>query len=137
VGRTSQPERMQAVRVPQAYQTPRTKEQIALELHPLQARHPRIVIVHTPTYASWLNQVEIYFSIIQRKVLKPNDYCSLEDLEDALHAFARHYSALGKPFAWCFTRQELERRLRDPNFNLNPACPQPPDPGPVFLETTT
>ena len=80
----------------------------------LQARHPRIVIVHTPTYASWLNQVEIYFSIIQRKVLKPNDYTSLEELEDALHAFGRRYSALGKPFAWCFTRQDLERRLRDP-----------------------
>ena len=82
----------------------------------LQARHPRIVIVHTPTYASWLNQVEIYFSIIQRKVLKPNDYSSLADLEDALHAFARRYSALGKPFAWCFTRQDLERRLRDPQL---------------------
>ena len=40
----------------------------------LQARHPRIVIVHTPTYASWLNQIEIYFSIIQRKLLKPHDY---------------------------------------------------------------
>jgi transposase len=85
----------------------------------LQARHPRIVIVHTPTYASWLNQVEIYFSIIQRKVLKPNDYTSLEELEDALHTFARRYSALDKPFAWCFTRQELERRLRDPNLSLN------------------
>jgi transposase len=82
----------------------------------LQACHPRIVIVHTPTYASWLNQIEIYFSIIQRKVLKPNDYTSLEDLEDALHAFARRYSALDKPFAWCFTRQELERRLRHPQL---------------------
>src|SRR4051812_30645692 len=82
----------------------------------LQARHPRMVIVHTPTYASWLNQVEIYFSILQRKVLKPNDYTSLADLEDALHAFAGRYSALGKPFAWCFTRQDLERRLRDPQL---------------------
>ena len=60
--------------------------------------------------------MEIYFSIIQRKVLKPNDYRSLEDLENALHAFARRYSALGKPFAWCFTRQDLERRLRDPQL---------------------
>jgi transposase len=82
----------------------------------LQTRHPRIVIVHTPTYASWLNQIEIYFSIIQRKVLKPNDYSSLAELEDALHSFARRYSALGKPFAWCFTRQDLERRLRDPQL---------------------
>ena len=80
----------------------------------LRARHPRIVIVHTPTYASWLNQIEIYFSIIQRKVLKPNDYTSLEELADAIHAFGRRYSALGKLFAWCFTRQDLERRLREP-----------------------
>ena len=73
---------------------------------------------HRPyaTYASWLNQVEIYFSIIQRKVLTPNDYSSLEQLEHALHAFATRYSALGKPFAWCFTRQDLERRLRDPQL---------------------
>ena len=80
----------------------------------LRARHPRIVIVHTPTYASWLNQIEIYFSIIQRKVLTPNDYTSLEELADALHAFGRRYSALGKLFAWCFTRQDLEQRLREP-----------------------
>jgi len=80
----------------------------------LRARHPRIVIVHTPTYASWLNQIEIYFSIIQRKVLKPNDYTSLQELAEAIHAFGRRYSALGKPFAWCFTRQDLERRLREP-----------------------
>jgi transposase len=80
----------------------------------LRARHPRIVIVHTPTYASWLNQIEIYFSIIQRKVLKPNDYTSLDELAEAIHAFGRRYSALEKPFAWCFTRQDLQRRLHEP-----------------------
>jgi hypothetical protein len=57
---------------------------------------------------------EIYFSIIQRKVLKPNDYTSLEELAEALHAFGKRYSALEKPFGWCFTRQDLERRLREP-----------------------
>jgi len=82
----------------------------------LRTRHPRVVIVHTPTYASWVNQIEIYFSILQRKVLKPNDYTSLEELAEALHAFGRRYSALGKPFAWCFTRQDLERRLREPQL---------------------
>src|SRR5579859_3402843 len=66
--------------------------------------------VHTLTYASWLNQIEIYFSIIQRKVLKPNDYTSLEELIEALRAFGRRYSALGKLFAWCFTLHHLERR---------------------------
>jgi len=80
----------------------------------LRARHPRIVIVHTPTYASWLNQIELYFSIIQRKVLKPNDYTSLEKLAEAIHAFGQRYSALGKLFTWTFTRHDLERRLREP-----------------------
>jgi len=86
----------------------------------LRARHPRIVIVHTPTYASWLNQIEIYFSIIQRKLLKPNDYATLEELEQAIHAFGRRYSAVGKMFAWCFTRQDLERRLREPLLQPEP-----------------
>jgi transposase len=80
----------------------------------LRARHLRIVIVHTPTHASWLNQIEIYFSIIQRKVLTPNDCTSLQELADRIIEFGTRYSALGKPFAWCFTRQDLERRLREP-----------------------
>jgi hypothetical protein len=50
-------------------------------------RHPRIVIVHTPKHASWLNQIEIYFSIIQRKVLTPNDCISLQALEDRIIEF--------------------------------------------------
>jgi transposase len=86
----------------------------------LRARHPRIVIVRTPTYASWFNQIEIYFSIIQRKLLKPNDYTSLEELAEALLTFGIRYSALGKPFAWCFTRQDLERRLREPRLQPEP-----------------
>ena len=91
----------------------------------LQARHPRLVIVHTPTYASWLNQIEIYFSIIQRKVLKPTDYTSLEELAEAIYVFARRYSALGKLFAWFFTRQDLERRLREPLLQPGPITMPP------------
>ena len=82
----------------------------------LRARHPRIVIVHTPKHASWLNQIEIYFSIIQRKVLTPNDCTSLQELEDRIIEFGTRYSALDKPFAWCFTRQDLERRLSEPRL---------------------
>jgi transposase len=80
----------------------------------LRERHPRVVMVHTPVHASWLNQVEIYFSIIQRKLLTPNDCASLDDLIERIIAFGKRYSALGRPFAWRFTRQDLERRLRDP-----------------------
>jgi transposase len=84
----------------------------------LRTRHPRIVMVHTPVHASWLNQIELYFSILQRKVLTPNDLHSLAELIDRIHAFGQRYSALDKPFAWTFTRQELERRLRDPLLQL-------------------
>jgi transposase len=86
----------------------------------LQARHPRIVVVHTPVHASWLNQIELYFSILQRKVLTPNDLDSLADLIERIHAFGERYSALDKPFAWTFTRLDLERRLRDPLLQLKP-----------------
>jgi transposase len=89
----------------------------------LRARHPRIVIVHTPVHASWLNQIELYFSILQRKVLTPNDLDSLADLIDRVHAFGERYSALGKLFAWTFTRQELERRLRDPRLRFPTSTP--------------
>jgi len=82
----------------------------------LRARHPQIVVVHTPVHASWLNQIEQYFSILQRKVLTPNDLTSLNALEERIAAFGQRYSSLGKPFAWTFTRQELERRLREPSL---------------------
>jgi hypothetical protein len=88
----------------------------------LRARHPRVVIVHTPVHASWLNQIEIYFSIIQRTVLTPNDCITLRGLADRIHAFGRRYSALNKPFAWRFTRQDLARRLNDPSLQLETAA---------------
>src|SRR5436190_22387689 len=82
----------------------------------LKAKWPNTVLIHTPVHASWLNQIEIYFSIIQRKVLTPNDCTTPDELADRIHAFGRRYSALDKPFAWRFTRQDLARRLRDPDL---------------------
>ena len=67
-----------------------------------------------PNHASWLNQIEIYFSILQRKVLLPNDCTNLDELAKRIIAFGDRYSTLDKPFAWTFTRRDLERRLRDP-----------------------
>ncbi len=58
--------------------------------------------------------MEIYFSILQRKVLTPNDCTSLKELAERIVAFGKRYSALNKPFAWRFTRQDLERRLLEP-----------------------
>jgi transposase len=92
----------------------------------VRTRHPRVVIVHTPVHASWLNQIEIYFSIIQRKVLTPNDCSTLDELAARIQAFGRRYSALDKPFAWRFTRQDLARRLNDPHLLREPARALPP-----------
>lgn len=77
----------------------------------LQERWPTIVLVHTPVHASWLNQVEIYFSIIQRKVLTPNDFQSLAEVEQRLLEFQGHYEEIAKPFQWTFTRRHLAKLL--------------------------
>jgi hypothetical protein len=62
-------------------------------------------------HASWLHQVEIYFSILQRKALTPNDFPSLEALEERLHGLARYYETIAKPFEWKFTRTDLDSLL--------------------------
>jgi hypothetical protein len=54
---------------------------------------------------------ELYFSIIQRKVLTPNDFLALVEVAHRLLAFADHYNRTAQPFAWKFTRQDLDRRL--------------------------
>lgn len=73
----------------------------------LRHTHPRIVPVHGPVHASWLNQIEIYFSIIQRKVLTPNDFPCLAAVAERLEAFERYFEAIGRPFQWKFTRSDL------------------------------
>ena len=72
---------------------------------------PNIVVVHTPVHASWLNQVEIYFSIVERKVLTPNDFNSLTQLRDRLLRFQEHYEQAARPFRWKFTRADLQELL--------------------------
>jgi hypothetical protein len=74
----------------------------------LQAKYPRIVIVHGPVHASWLNQIEIYFSIVQRKALTPNDFPSLQAVEDRLLGFQSYYESIAHPFEWKFTRRDLD-----------------------------
>jgi hypothetical protein len=73
----------------------------------LQDAWPNLVLVHLPFYASWLSQIEIVFSVIQRKVLTPNDFASLQAVVDRLDAFEHHYNQIAKPFQWSFTRHDL------------------------------
>ena len=77
----------------------------------LHEKWPQAILIHTPVHASWLNQVEIYFSIVQRKLLTPNDFSSLAELEQHLLAFQGHYQQSASPFKWTFTRRDLHTLL--------------------------
>jgi hypothetical protein len=77
----------------------------------LQRQWSNLIPVFTPVHASWLNQVEIYFSIVQRKVLTPGDFADLSALETELLGFQHRYETAARPFAWTFTRQDLTALL--------------------------
>jgi transposase len=84
----------------------------------LKKNDKRITLLHTPIHASWLNQVEIYFSIIQRKVLTPNNFPNLDAVRLRLRLYEELSNAKPKPFRWKFTRKKLEDWLYriQPNF---------------------
>ena len=77
----------------------------------LKRWYPNAIQVHTPIHASWLNQVEIYFSVLQRKLLTPNDFESLEELENRILSFQTEYEKVSRPFRWKFTRDDLKKLL--------------------------
>lgn len=68
-------------------------------------------MVHTPVHASWLNQMEIFFSIVQRKVVSPNDFTDLDQVRKRLRAFDDRYNATAQPFQWKFTTTDLDDLL--------------------------
>jgi hypothetical protein len=78
----------------------------------LQGQWPTLRLVHLPVHASWLNQVEIYFSVIQRKLLTPNDFASLAEAEAGLLAFQDYYQQVATPFQWKFTTSDLDLLLK-------------------------
>jgi transposase len=73
----------------------------------LRKAHPNAVMIHTPVHASWLNQIEIFFSVIQKKVVSPNDFASLDQLSSTLLAFVGRYNQTARPFNWKFTAADL------------------------------
>ncbi len=77
----------------------------------LRKAHPNAVMIHTPVHASWLNQVEIFFSVIQKKVISPNDFPSLEKLSETLLAFVDRYNQTAGPFSWKYTAVDLKNLL--------------------------
>jgi len=70
--------------------------------------HPRWSFQFTPTHASWLNQVEIFFSILHRRLLKHGIFTSETDLAEQMLAYIETYNQTAKPFKWTYTGKVLE-----------------------------
>jgi hypothetical protein len=68
-------------------------------------------VVWLPPNASWLDQIEIWFSVLQRKLLQPNHFKSLEDLREAIMDFVRCENRTAKPIRWTYTVEKLEYKL--------------------------
>ena len=77
----------------------------------LQTRFDNLTLVHLPTHASWMNQIEIYFSILQRKALTPAHFSSQDAVAERILGFQQHYQQIASPFEWKFTRHDLNRLL--------------------------
>jgi transposase len=91
----------------------------------LATAHPNAIMIHTPVHASWLNQAEIFFSIVQKKVISPNDFASVDDLSATLLAFTGRYNQTARPFNWKFTASDLTALLRRISEPGQPPAPQP------------
>lgn len=77
----------------------------------LQRQWPQLILVHLPVHASWLNQVEIYFSVLQRKALTPDNFSSQDQITERILGFQKHYQQICGPFDWKFSRHDLDRIL--------------------------
>jgi hypothetical protein len=84
----------------------------AVSVQRMRQAWPTAELVHLPIHASWLNQIEIYFSIVQRKVVKPANVADLDALEQRLLAFQDRYAATATPFNWRYTKTDLNAYLQ-------------------------
>ena len=89
----------------------------------LAKRFPNAVMVHTPVHASWLNQIEIYFSAAQRKVVCPNDFTTLDQVEQRPADFGQRYNTTARPFQWKFTPADLDDLLARIDQHQQPTTP--------------
>jgi hypothetical protein len=73
--------------------------------------HPNAQMIHLPVHASWLNQVEIYFSVVQRKLITPDDFADTDELAHQITTFENRYNQAARPFDWRFSRNDLHHLL--------------------------
>jgi hypothetical protein len=81
---------------------------------------PNADLIHLPVHASWLDQAEIYFSVVQRKVVAPNDFTDTDQIRSRLAAFEIRYNAIARPFNWTFTHHDLHDLLQRIDAHDNP-----------------
>jgi transposase len=89
----------------------------------MRAAWPTATLVHLPVHASWLNQIEIVYSVLQRKVIKPADFADRDALAQRLIDFEPRYNTLAKPFDWRFTRADLDDLIRRIDTHTSPRIP--------------
>jgi hypothetical protein len=77
----------------------------------LAVAHPKLVLVHLPIHASWLSQVEVYFSVMQRKLLTPAGFASPEEPSERVLAFRARYEQVAAPFDWRFIGDDLRELM--------------------------
>ena len=78
----------------------------------LEGQWSNLRLIHLPVHASWLNQVEIYYSVVDRKVVTPNDFYDLDEITERLSAFEDRYNAVAEPFKWKFSKDDLKDLLK-------------------------
>jgi hypothetical protein len=78
----------------------------------LSNRHEHAIAVHLPIHASWLNQIELYFSILARKALTPRDFANGDEMAHRILAFEKRFSDQSRPFNWKFTAEDLRERTK-------------------------
>lgn len=76
----------------------------------LTGLHEHALAIHLPVHASWLNQIEIYFSILERKALTPRDFNDGDEMAQRILAFEERFSRQAQPFNWKFTAHDLRQR---------------------------
>lgn len=76
------------------------------------AAHPRYQVHYTPTYASWLNQVEIWFNIITQKAIRRGTFRSVKDLVSKIDQFVNHYNKETQPFVWTATADSILEKIK-------------------------
>ena len=71
-------------------------------------QHPHVHLHFTPTHATWLNQVELFFSILERRLLRRGEFDSVDDLADRIIAFIKDYNRRAAPFRWTYDGRPLK-----------------------------